>query len=140
MSISTKTLGGFDLKGQFTPATVAAVMARDTEVRPQPPRAPTKVLGQFDARFGHPVAVHKLFPDDHTDGDEAKTASSSLGVAHDLIGCVLAGEDNTGACNHSHVDHIATARQCLDNYAKEEDARKQRREDVGQPMARVRFA
>ena len=65
--------------------------------------------------------------------------SSSLGVAHDLLGCVLAGEDNTSECNHSGVDHIDMARQCLENYAKEESARKQRRAAVGQPVVGVRF-
>ena len=60
----TPTMGGFDLKGQFTTATVAAVMARNAEVRPQPARTPTKVLGQFDPRpvFAN-ASVHALFPD-----------------------------------------------------------------------------
>jgi hypothetical protein len=147
VSISTKTPGGFDLHGQFTAATAVAVMAAAVEVRPQP-RAPTKVLGAFDPRFGHPVAVHRLFPDagredfsdDRSNSDETETDSSSLGVAHDLIGCVIAGEDGTSQCNHSGVDHVATAQRCLENYSREEAARKQRLHDVSQPHVGVRFA
>lgn len=146
VSISTKTPGGFDLHGQFTAATAVAVMAAAAEVRPQP-RAPTKVLGALDPRFGHPVSVHKLFPDagrddvsdDRSNSDETETESSSLGVAHDLIGCVIAGEDGTSQCNHSGVDHVATAQRCLENYSRDEAARKQRRESVGKPVVGVRF-
>ena len=50
----------FNLVGQFTSSTVPAVMARNAEVRPQPARTPTKVLGRFDARQFGLVSVHKL--------------------------------------------------------------------------------
>ena len=123
-------------------------MARNAEVRPQPGRTPTKVLGAFDPRQFGPVAVHALFPDagrhdfsdDRTDSAaDDGTESSSLGVAHDLIGCVLAGKDNTSECNHSGVDHIDMAGRCLANYSRDEAGRAKRRSDAGQ-HARVRFA
>lgn len=103
--------------------------------------------GKYDPR---PVftnkAVNALFPsrgaddfsDDRTSADD-ETGSTSLGVAHDLIGCVIAGEDGTQSCVHEG-DHIALAKQCLENYSREEAARKQRRESVGQPVVGVRFA
>ena len=146
MSISTKTPGGFDLRGQFTAATVAAVMARDTEVRPQPARAPTKVTGQFDARFGHPVAVHKLFPDagrdDFSDdrsnvADDDTTEHSNLGMAADLINCEISGESGPG-CGHNGVDHVARAIDCLTNYARDDAVRKKNLADAGR-MHSIRF-
>jgi hypothetical protein len=86
-----------------------------------------------------PDAGRQDFSDDSVDDDD-ETGSTSLGVAHDLIGCVLAGEDNTGSCNHSGVDHVDMARQCLERYAKEESARAKRRASVGQNVVGIRFA
>jgi len=111
----------------------------------------TKMTVQrLDPIFGVPVSVHgKLFSsrpgseadDESANADDDGTGSTSLGVAHDLIGCVLAGKDNTSECNHSGVDHIATAREVLDRYARDEGARQKRREAVGQPtVVGVRFA
>jgi len=138
----------FDLAGQFTSSTVAAVMARNAEVRPQLPRAATKVMGAFDPRQFGPVAVHALFPDagrqdlsdDRTSVDDDETGSTSLGVAADLLNCRIAGQEGTSECVHEGGDHVDMARQCLERYAKEEAARKQRRESVGQPIVGVRFA
>lgn len=138
----------FNLAGQFTTATVAAVMAKNTEIRPQP-RTSRKVMGAFDPRQFGPVAVHALFPsaggddfsDDRTDsGDDDETGSTSLGVAADLLNCRIAGQEGTSECVHEGGDHVDMARQCLERYAKEEAARKQRRDAVGQPVVGVRFA
>jgi hypothetical protein len=104
--------------------------------------------GKFDPR---PVffnaSVNALFPsrgaddfsDDRSNGAaDDETGSTSLGVAHDLIGCVLAGEDGTQSCVHEG-DHIALAKQCLENYSRDEAARKQHR-DMAEKSTMVRFA
>ena len=136
----------FDLAAQFTSSTVAAVMARNAEVRPEPARTPTKVLGQFDARFGHPVSVHKLFPDagrdDFSDdrsnaADDDTSEHSNLGMAADLINCDISGESGPG-CGHNNCDHVARATECLQNYARDEAMRKKNRDEAGQHS--VRFA
>lgn len=91
-------------------------------------------ISRYDPIFGHPVAVHKLFPDappqdfgSHDDCGESDM--SSLGVAHDLIGCMVRGEAGTPACNHSG-DHLTIARAALNSYAN----------DKAQKHNRVRFA
>lgn len=147
VSVSTKIPGGFDLSGQFTTATVTAVMAAAAEVWPQPPRTPTKVLGAFDRRFGHPVAIHKLFPDagrddfsddsTYRDTDDA-SEHSNLGMAADLINCEISGESGPG-CGH-HCDHVARATECLQNYARDEAALNKHRDDAGRMAVSVRFA
>jgi hypothetical protein len=144
---STKA-GEFDLKGQFTAPTVAAVMARNAEVRPERPRTPTKVIGAFDPRRFGPVAVHALFPDagrddfsdgrsnGATDGDDDTTEHSNLGMACDLLNCEISGESGPG-CGHN-CDHIARATECLQNYAKDQAMRDKNRADAGHHS--VRFA
>ena len=147
VSISTKTPGGFDLRGQFTTATVTAVMANAEKAkadRPQP-RTPTKVSGQFDPRQFGPVAVHALFPDagreDFSDdrgnaGDDDTSEHSNLGMAADLINCEISGESGPG-CGHS-CDHVARATECLQNYARDEAMRKKNRDEAGKTHS-VRF-
>jgi hypothetical protein len=139
----------FDLAGQFTSSTVAAVMARNAEVRPESPRTPTKVLGAFNPRLFGPVAVHALFPsrgaDDFSDDrsnadDDDDIGSASLGVAADLLNCRIAGHEGTSECVHKGGDHVDLARQCLERYSREEAARKQRRASVGQNVVGIRFA
>ena len=103
--------------------------------------------GTFDPRpmFSN-KAVNALFPsrDDFSDdrsnaADDDDTGSTSLGVAADLLNCRLAGEEGTSSCVHEGGDHVDMARQCLERYAKEEAARKQRLASVGQQHS-VRFA
>lgn len=140
--------GGFDLAGQFTSATVAAVMARNAEVRPEPPRTPTKVSGQFDPRQFGPVSVHSLFPDagrgDFSDdrsnaADDGETSDSHrVGYASDLLNCEVSGESGPG-CVHGDVDHVARAIDCLTNFAKDDAMRKKHLADAGRAHT-VRFA
>lgn len=149
VSVSTKP-GGFDLKGQFTTATVTAVMAAAAEVRPKPQRAPTKVLGQFDPRpvFAN-ASVNALFPDAGRDdvsddrsnsprADDDTTEHSNLGMAADLINCEISGESGPG-CGHNGVDHVARAIDCLTNYARDDAMRKRNLADAGRAHS-VRFA
>jgi hypothetical protein len=78
------------------------------------------------------------FSDDRVNtDDDAEAGSSSLGVAHDLIGCVLAGEDGTQSCVHEG-DHVALAKECLERYSRDEAMRKQHRADAGRQHS-VRF-
>jgi hypothetical protein len=147
VSASTKP-GGFDLRGQFTTATTEAVMAAAAEVRPQPPRTSPKVMGAFDPRFGHPVSVHKLFPnagrddnfsDDRSNSprDDDATEHSNLGMAADLINCEISGESGPG-CGHN-CDHVARATECLQNYSRDQAMRDKNRADAGNAH-QVRFA
>ncbi len=117
----TPTMGGFDLKGQFTTATVAAVMARNAEVRPQPARTPTKVLGQFDPRpvFAN-ASVHALSPirpatisamTNRTAPPMATMIRPSIRIsAWPRISSTveISGESGPG-CGHN-CDHVARAR------------------------------
>ena len=106
---TTRVEGGFDLQGQFTAPTVAAVMARNSEVRPeQPARAETKVSGQFDARaMWRNRAVHAHLParddftDDHSnsapDGSGETSESHRVGMASDYLNCEVSGESGPAA-------------------------------------------
>ena len=105
--------------------------------------------GKFDPRptFTN-ASVHALFPDAGRDdfpddrsnaADDDDIGSTSLGVAHDLLACRIAGEEGTSACVHEGGDHVDMARQVLERYAKDETARKQNLASVGQQHS-VRFA
>ena len=107
--------------------------------------------GKFDPR---PVftnkAVNAVFPDagrDDFSDDRSNSPRddfdepnehSNLGMAADLINCEISGESGPG-CGHKG-DHVARAIDCLQNYARDETARKQHRDDAGRMAVSVRFA
>lgn len=110
----------FDLAGQFTASTVAAVMAANANAK---------------VKF---LTVGKPSDDDGTSDD---AEHSSVGLAADYLNCEISGEAGAG-CVHGDVDHIAKAAECLNNYAQDEAARRGHRDLVSQNSHHqsVRFA